>query len=164
LIYNSAASSYFPRLLKRLKARNLRSAWAENSSPCFSDWEIIFDWGCVVFEKIAEESVDNDLLKWSVKDYLLKAGICRLCTGDVVDCKRAFEKYVGLSADFGTTLEFELLNDLLAAVENHDQGAFATASKRYHDVSKLDNWKQTLLLKIKESIGGDSGDESDELL
>jgi len=117
-----------------------------------------------IFEKVAEESVDNDLLKWSVKEYLLKAGICRLCNGDIVDCKRTFEKYVNLSADFGTTKEFELLNGLLEAVENHDPGAFATASKRFHEISPLDNWKQTLLLKVKESIGGESGDESDELL
>ncbi|KAL6073501.1 NAPA [Balamuthia mandrillaris] len=34
-----------------------------------------------ILEKIAESCIDNKLLKWSVKDYYLKAGICLLCMG-----------------------------------------------------------------------------------
>lgn len=30
------------------------------------------------YEKVAKSSVSNNLMKWSVKDYLLKAGICHL--------------------------------------------------------------------------------------
>lgn len=32
------------------------------------------------YEKVAKSSVSNNLMKWSVKDYLLKAGICHLAT------------------------------------------------------------------------------------
>jgi hypothetical protein len=32
------------------------------------------------YEKIAKSSINNNLMKWSVKDYLLKAGICHLAT------------------------------------------------------------------------------------
>ena len=30
------------------------------------------------YEKVAKSSVANNLMKWSVKDYFLKAGICHL--------------------------------------------------------------------------------------
>jgi len=32
------------------------------------------------YERIARQSIHNQLMKWSVKDYLLKAGICHLAT------------------------------------------------------------------------------------
>lgn len=32
------------------------------------------------YERIARSSINNHLMKWSVKDYLLKAGICHLAT------------------------------------------------------------------------------------
>jgi alpha-soluble NSF attachment protein len=117
-----------------------------------------------IFEKIAQESIDNDLLKWSVKDYLFKAGICKLCTGDLVAVKKALEGYVVLSAEFGTTREFDLLQKLVQAVEDQDQSAFATASQEFNEISKLDQWKTGLLLKVKESIGGESGEGSEDIL
>ncbi len=33
------------------------------------------------YEQVASTAVDDPLLKWSMKDYLLKAGLCHLCTG-----------------------------------------------------------------------------------
>lgn len=32
------------------------------------------------FERIGRTSINNNLMRWSVKDYLLKAGICHLAT------------------------------------------------------------------------------------
>lgn len=32
------------------------------------------------FEKVAKTSINNNLMRWSVKDYLLKAGICHLAS------------------------------------------------------------------------------------
>jgi hypothetical protein len=32
------------------------------------------------FERVARSSVNNHLMKWSVKDYFLKAGMCHLAT------------------------------------------------------------------------------------
>jgi alpha-soluble NSF attachment protein len=32
------------------------------------------------FERIGRSSINNNLMRWSVKDYLLKAGICHLAT------------------------------------------------------------------------------------
>ncbi|KAG0174885.1 hypothetical protein DFQ30_002151 [Apophysomyces sp. BC1015] len=35
------------------------------------------------FETVAAASVDNQLTKWSLKEYLLKAGMCLLCSGNL---------------------------------------------------------------------------------
>jgi hypothetical protein len=32
------------------------------------------------YERIGRSSINNNLMRWSVKDYLLKAGICHLAT------------------------------------------------------------------------------------
>lgn len=32
------------------------------------------------YEKVAKASLNNNLMKWSVKEYYLKAGICHLAT------------------------------------------------------------------------------------
>lgn len=32
-------------------------------------------------ETVATASADNQLTKWSIKEYFLKAGLCHLCTG-----------------------------------------------------------------------------------
>jgi alpha-soluble NSF attachment protein len=33
------------------------------------------------FERVATDSMDNQLTKWSIKEYFLKAGLCSLCIG-----------------------------------------------------------------------------------
>ncbi|KAI9144307.1 soluble NSF attachment protein [Paraphysoderma sedebokerense] len=40
-----------------------------------------YDKAIEVFEKIAAGSVDNQLAKWSLKDYFLKAGLCHMAAG-----------------------------------------------------------------------------------
>lgn len=33
------------------------------------------------YEKVAKSSINNNLMKWSVKEYFLKAGICHMAVG-----------------------------------------------------------------------------------
>jgi len=46
-----------------------------------------------IFEDIAQQSLNNNLLKYGVKGHLLNAGICHLCKGDVVAITNALDKY-----------------------------------------------------------------------
>jgi len=105
-----------------------------------------------LYEKVAMQSVTNNLMKYSVKDYLLKAGICLLAVGDIVATNRAFEKYRDLDPSFPSTREHQLLVDLLATIEAGDQEAFADKLFQYDQMSKLDKWKTTILLRIKNAI------------
>jgi hypothetical protein len=47
----------------------------------------------VIYEDVAKQSMSNNLLKYSVKGYLLNAGLCQICGKDVVAINNALEKY-----------------------------------------------------------------------
>ena len=46
-----------------------------------------------IYETVARESMDSNLLKYSAKNYLLNAGICFLCLKDEVAMQNALDKY-----------------------------------------------------------------------
>ncbi|KAL9028054.1 MAG: hypothetical protein Q9196_003518 [Gyalolechia fulgens] len=104
------------------------------------------------YEKVARSSVSNNLMKWSVKEYFLKAGICHLASGDTVAISRALDTYRDLDPTFQSTREHQLLVDLAEAVDQGDQDAYADKLFQYDQLSKLDKWKTTLLLRVKENI------------
>jgi alpha-soluble NSF attachment protein len=78
-----------------------------------------------LYEKVAKTSIQNNLMRWSVKEYLLKAGICQLCTGDQVGVNAALDRYRDLDPSFSQQREHQLLTDLAAAVAEGDQEMFA---------------------------------------
>jgi alpha-soluble NSF attachment protein len=112
------------------------------------------------FESVAKASLQNNLMRWSVKEYLLKAGICHLAAGDLVATKRAIEQYREWDPSFVQQRECLLLNDLVAAVEEGDQDAFSEKLFQYDAMSKLDRWKTSLLLKVKAGIEKEEEDFS----
>lgn len=65
---------------------------------------------------------------------------------------RALDTYRDLDPTFQSTREHQLLVDLAEAVEQGDQDAFADKLFQYDQLSKLDKWKTTLLLRVKEGI------------
>lgn len=104
------------------------------------------------FEQVARASVQNNLLKWSVKDYLLKAGLCYMANGDEIATRRALEHFLEIDPSFASTREYQLLKDLQDTIEASDANMFADKVFTYDQLSKLDSWKTTILLKIKSSI------------
>ncbi len=58
---------------------------------------------------MAKKSVDNNLLKYSVKGYLLQAGLCHLCIGSLEESKEALERYEDLDVTFSGTRECKFL-------------------------------------------------------
>ncbi|GFF36078.1 probable vesicular-fusion protein sec17 homolog [Aspergillus udagawae] len=104
------------------------------------------------YERIGRSSITNNLMKWSVKDYFLKAGICHLASKDIVAANRALESYRDTDPTFASTREHQLLVDLVQAIEAGDQEAFSDKLFQYDQLSKLDKWKTTLLLRIKSNI------------
>lgn len=105
-----------------------------------------------LYERVAKSAINNNLMRWSVKEYLLKAGICQLCTGDNVGVNAALDRYRDLDPAFTQQREHQLLVDLAGAVEQGDQEAFADKLFQFDQMSKLDKWKTTLLLRIKNTI------------
>ncbi|CAF3492248.1 unnamed protein product, partial [Fusarium graminearum] len=104
------------------------------------------------YEKVAEQSINNNLMKYSVKDYLLKAGICHLASGDLVAAQRALEKYRDMDPSFGAQREHQLLCDLCEAIEAKSQEQFTDRLYQFDQISKLDKWKTTVLVRVKNQI------------
>lgn len=107
---------------------------------------------CQRFESVASSSVHNGLTKWSVKEYYLKAGICHLCKNDIVAVKRALDHYATEDMTFASTKEFQLLNELVEDMENGDPEELTNHIYVYDQVMKLDKWKTTMLLRIKNQM------------
>ncbi|KAI9503333.1 vesicular-fusion protein S17 [Coemansia spiralis] len=105
-----------------------------------------------IFESIAEGSVDNQLTKWSIKEYFLKAALCRLAIPDDVGAAEAVERYKDLDPGFSNTRECKFLDDIIADIKRGDIQAFTDHTALYDQISQLDNWKTSLLLSIKRHM------------
>ncbi|KAJ2965134.1 hypothetical protein NQZ79_g42 [Umbelopsis isabellina] len=111
------------------------------------------------FEEVAYASVDDTLLKWSAKEYFFQAGLCHICTKvspmtteNPIGARKYMEKYADAHIGFDTTREYDLLNKVIQSVEDDDVDAFTQHVFDYDKLSKLDNWKTTILLRIKRSL------------
>jgi len=104
------------------------------------------------YEQVADYSLNSPLTKYSVKEYWLRAGLCALALGDAVTARRNATKYSTQDATFSSTRESKFVLALIEAVEAGDTEAFTGAVVEFDQVTKLDNWKTNILLKIKRSI------------
>ncbi|KAG6513480.1 alpha-soluble NSF attachment protein-like [Zingiber officinale] len=114
-----------------------------------------------ILEVIARQSINNNLLKYSVKGILLNAGICQLCKGDVVAVTNALERYEELDPTFSGTREYKLLSNLAEALDEGDVVKFTDAVQEYDSMTRLDSWKTTLLLRVKNTIKLKEEEEDD---
>jgi len=78
--------------------------------------------------------------------------MCHLCIGDTVTCQKAFDRYDNMDATFSATRESKFLRDVLAAVQENDVEKFTSIVMEYDSISKLDNWKTSVLLKVKNNM------------
>ncbi|KAK0613830.1 soluble NSF attachment protein [Immersiella caudata] len=104
------------------------------------------------YEKVADASLGNNLMRYSVKEYFLKAGICVLATKDVVSTRRNLERYREKDPGFAGQREYQLLVDLTDAVEEGNQEAFTDKLFAFDQMSRLDKWKTEILVRVKNQI------------
>ncbi|GBG75002.1 hypothetical protein CBR_g19516 [Chara braunii] len=105
-----------------------------------------------IFEAVARESMDNNLLKYSVKNYLLQAGLCRLCQADPVAIDNSLKRFAEIDPTFSGTREHKFLVELAAACEAVDVPKFTQIVQEFDSMSRLDAWKTTLLLRTKKGL------------
>lgn len=105
-----------------------------------------------LYEQVGAACMESNLLKFNAKGHLLNAGMCALATNDrdVVSTKLA--AYEDIDFAFADSREGKLLTTLVSAYECYDTDAFADAVYQFDSISKLDQWKVSVLLKIKESM------------
>lgn len=104
------------------------------------------------FEKVADSSLNNNLMKYSAKDYYLKAGLCTLATKDIVTAKRNIQKYREKDPSFATQRECQFLIDLVNAVEAGEQEIFQDTVLKYQRQGNFDQWKQAIVNEIGSQI------------
>ena len=78
--------------------------------------------------QVAIASLESNLLRFSVKGYLLSAGMCRLASGEIGAALNALERYEGMDASFSTTREGQFLRSLVSAYEAMDEEQFTEVS------------------------------------
>lgn len=131
-------------------ASSSNKAWAKVAHIMASLGE--YDRATDLFEKVATQMAENPLLKYSAKEYFLKAGLCRMCTGDIAGARVKAEQYQDMAATFRDSREARFLMDLVTAHEANDADQFTTVLQNFDAVSPLDQWYTTTLLVIKKSL------------
>jgi len=104
------------------------------------------------YEQVANHSLSSSLTKYSVKEYWLRAGLCALAAHDPVTARRNQDKYAIQDVTFPSTRESKFLALLTDAVDASDEEAYTRAVVEYDQITKLDNWKTNILLRIKQGI------------
>ena len=121
-----------------------------------------YDEAIGIFEKIGESCLESNLLKFNAKGHFLKAGLLVLCKGDDVSMRQKLEKYMELDFTFGDSRECKFATDLTQAFEDFNLDDFTDHVYNYDNVSKLDAWKTSILLRIKDAIK-QAGEETPDL-
>jgi len=129
-----------------------------------------------IYEKVAATALESTLLKYSVKDYFFKAGLCQmvLCAREqkgsgMKELEDKLERYKEQHPAFDGDRSCKLLEACAKAFDDDDVDAFTDHVFAYDKIYKLDNWTASLLLIVKKILKdggvaqpGGGGVKSDE--
>jgi len=110
-----------------------------------------FDTAISIYEQVASEALDSNLLKYGAKDYYFRACLCNLAVA-VIKAEKSVKMYIDHYPAFEDTREAKLIWALCKAVREQDLECFNSKVKQYESLSRLDPWYHSVLLKIKEHI------------
>lgn len=105
-----------------------------------------------LYDQIIKNSLGNNLTRWNLKDYFLKALLCTLCMDDIVETQKRINLYAEDEPSWPSTREFKLVLDILESIDSGDVQAFSDKVYEFDQFTKLDKLKTQLLLKIKNSV------------
>ncbi|XP_027351683.1 alpha-soluble NSF attachment protein 2-like [Abrus precatorius] len=114
-----------------------------------------------IYEDVARQSLNNNLLKYGVRGHLLNSGLCQLCQGDFVAITNSLERYQDLDPTFSRTREYKFLSDLVSSIDEEDVEKFSRIVKEFESITPLDSWKSTLLLRVKDALKAKEMEEDD---
>lgn len=102
----------------------------------------------------AKKSIESNILKFKVKEFLLKAGICFACLDDTIGFEKALASFLDIDVTFESSREYEFLTLVLTCMKENDVELFETSIQEYekNTFSKIDAYKITLLLVVKNLI------------
>ncbi|WVQ74367.1 hypothetical protein IAR50_003967 [Cryptococcus sp. DSM 104548] len=110
-----------------------------------------------LYQTVANWSLTSALTKYSVKEYWLRAALCSLAMGDLVTTHKLLADFAQKDVTFPSTREAKFAKELMDACEEADVERFTGAIYQYDQVTKLDNWKTGVLLRVKKALEEDEG-------
>lgn len=105
-----------------------------------------------LYQKILKSSVNNSNSRWALKDYFMKIVLLKLAADDRIGAMKFLDESLSMDPSFRTTREYDLLTKVVEAVNDGDSEKLSSVLFDYDQYSKLDKWKTTILLKIKNGI------------
>lgn len=108
-----------------------------------------YDKAIQIYEQVATSCLNSSLLKHSAKEYFFRAALCHLCV-DLLNAQHALEKYVQQYPAFQDGREYKLVKTLCEHLEEQNIEGFTDSVKDYDNISRLDQWYTTILLRIKK--------------
>jgi alpha-soluble NSF attachment protein len=102
-----------------------------------------------LFEKVALHAAKDKLLQFGATKHLLKAGVCRIATQDLMAVRLAVLTYKTISFKWPSSIESEHFNALMEACEAQDQAKFEMLASVYE---KEDAWWVSALLAAKKAV------------
>lgn len=113
-----------------------------------------YDRAIEIYEQVAASALESSLLKYSAKEYFFRAALCHLCV-DSLNAQHAVQRYEEQYPAFSDSREAKLVKALVKHLEDEDVDAFTEEVKNFDQVSRLDQWYTTILLRIKKQIPDD---------
>ncbi|WVN89279.1 uncharacterized protein L203_104500 [Cryptococcus depauperatus CBS 7841] len=110
-----------------------------------------------LYQIVADWSLTSTLTKYSVKEFWLRALMCSMAMGDLVTTQKLLDDFSQKDVTFPSTREAKFAKELMDSCEEADPERFTAALYQYDQVTKLDNWKTGVLLKIKKALEEDEG-------
>jgi alpha-soluble NSF attachment protein len=116
-----------------------------------------YDRAIGVFEELAERSLESTMLRYNAKEYLFKAGLCHMAAlkgleRGVDEVRQHLERYQNIDVTFMDTREAACLWRIVDAFEKHDLEIFQGALVEFDRVTRLDEWKTALFLRVRDRL------------
>ncbi|VDN99179.1 unnamed protein product [Rodentolepis nana] len=113
-----------------------------------------FEKAARIFEDAGVSSMDNKLLRYGAKEYLMKAVICDM-NYDPIKGRNLLEKFAQEYPMFSDSRECGLLKEISKALSSDNPDDFTAAVKAYDSITRLEPWMTTMLYKLKKSLTDD---------
>ncbi len=152
--YNSALH-YYEKALAILEAiDNSKSQQMDCVLSIYRISCIIGDYRKAItsLSRVISEYLDNNLLKFKTRYYIMKCIICYLAMDDVVAASKELEKYKSMDYTLENSREALFVEQLIQAVEQFDPDTFASSVAEFDKGSRLDPDDIKLLLAVKKGI------------
>lgn len=104
-----------------------------------------------IYQEVATNSLESSLLKYSAKEYFFRAALCQLCV-DHLNAQHALDRYLHQYPAFQDSREYKLVKNLIEHIEEQNLDGFTDAVKDYDNISRLDQWYTTILLRVKKQL------------